>query len=188
MVKATSTTAIERASGLGWSSWTRHLDSLGGASLSHAQLAAAAKQRLTELGVERSDWWAQGIAVAYEQAIGRRAPGQRADGSHEMSVSKTFGRDLDHTLETWIATVADAADHRGLASGAATVTSSEKWRYWRTVFTDGTKLVVTIGLRANGKPYAAVTHSGFDGGDRIEAWATYWRERLADAAVRARTE
>lgn len=192
MVKATNTDAIEQASGQDWPTWTAHLDALGGEDLDHAALAAAAATRLRELGTSSPDWWAQGIAVAYEQAIGRRAPGQRADGTHEVSVSKTFGRDLDHALEAWGAAMAqtgdgsasgDGGEHRGVALGEAQVTTSEKWRYWRAEFADGTKLLATIGLRANGKPYAAVTHSAFADGDGLPEWKAYWRERLADAAA-----
>lgn len=185
MVKATNTDAIEKASGQDWATWRAQLDALGGATLSHADLANAAATRLSELGVESADWWAQGIAVAYEQAIGRRAPGQRADGTHEVSVSKTFGRDLDHTLEAWSAVMAEADEHRGKTLSEPQVSSTEKWRYWRAEFDDGTKLLATIGWRSNGKPYAAVTHSAFASGDGLPEWKTHWRDLLSAAAARA---
>ncbi|GGA61942.1 hypothetical protein GCM10011490_10370 [Pseudoclavibacter endophyticus] len=186
MAKATNTEAIERASGMSWSAWAELLESKGGERLSHAELAKVAGVRWRELGVDSPDWWAQGVAVAYEQAIGRRRPGQRSDGRHEVSVSKTFGRDLDHTLETWAAVAGGAAPFRGVSTDEAPTTSaSEKWRYWRATLVDGTKVQATIGLRGTGKPYAAVTHAGFESGDETDEWKTYWRGLLADAASNA---
>ena len=35
-------------------------------------------------------WWAQGITVGYEQAHGRRLPGQQADGTFSVTVTKTI--------------------------------------------------------------------------------------------------
>lgn len=189
MAKATNTDAIETASGQDWQSWVAYLKRKNGETLSHAALAAAAKERLHELNVESPDWWAQGIAVAFEQAIGRRKPGQRADGTHELSVSKTFGRDLDHTLEVWSAIAAEAAPYRGVTTATEPQTSStEKWRYWRATLEDGTKVQATIGLRENGKSFAAFTHAGFDDDGEIDEWKAYWRYLLAAAAARAKAD
>lgn len=186
MAKAANTAAIERASGMRWAEWSALLTERGGDALSHPELAAVAHERLAELGVDSAGWWAQGVAVAFEQEIGRRKPGQRGDGSHEFSVSKTFGRDLDHALETWAGVAASAAPFRGVSPAAEPTTSaSEKWRYWRATLDDGTKLEATIGARANGAAYLALAHTGFADDVELADWKAYWKGLLAEAASTA---
>ncbi|MFC5929611.1 hypothetical protein D6T64_17420 [Cryobacterium melibiosiphilum] len=48
-------------------------------------------------------WWCQGITVGYEQARGLRRPGQRADGTFEVSASKTFALEQTQALDVVVA-------------------------------------------------------------------------------------
>lgn len=187
MARAANTAAIEKSTGMSWSEWSSLLTGLGGAALDHGELAAAANVRLTELGVENAAWWAQGVAVAFEQEIGRRRPGQRADGTFEFAVSKTFGRDLDEALAAWAAVARDAAPFRGVGlADEPTTSSTDAWRYWRASLDDGTRLEATIGRRSNGAAYTALAHAGFDDEADLDAWKAYWKTLLAEAASRVR--
>ena len=62
--------------------------SIGAEQLSHHEIASAL---ITELDgkVDNLGWWAQATAVAYEQYVGRRVPGQRPDGTFQTSVSRS---------------------------------------------------------------------------------------------------
>ena len=78
--------AVERATGRSWDDWLAYMATIGADTLSHHEIAAAL---LTELEgkVDNLGWWAQATAVAYEQYVGRRVPGQRPDGTFQTSVA-----------------------------------------------------------------------------------------------------
>jgi hypothetical protein len=78
--KPINTAAIEKGTGRSWNEWLAFLESIGAEKLSHKQIA----ERVTASG-HTSGWWSQSIAVAYEQSIGRRLPGQVEDGTFQAS-------------------------------------------------------------------------------------------------------
>ena len=68
---------------------------------------AAAAHTLFRGKVDNAGWWAQTAAVAYEQQIGRRVPGQLGDGTFQVSVSKTVPgsrRDSGSSVCSWTVT------------------------------------------------------------------------------------
>ncbi|WP_229677216.1 hypothetical protein [Glutamicibacter ardleyensis] len=117
------------------------LDSAGAKDLSHKPLASMIYQ-LMPAGPENPGWWAQSVAIAYEQHIGRRVPGQASDGSFKGSVSTTLNMDLEGALQSWVNTVAEFSEFNGAQLTAEpTVNGSEKWRYWKAQFSDGMALI-----------------------------------------------
>lgn len=50
---------------------------------------------------EISEWWAQGVTVAYEQIIGRRVVGQSCEGDFAASASRTVPGDPDSVRDRW---------------------------------------------------------------------------------------
>ncbi|WP_193509023.1 DUF4287 domain-containing protein [Cryobacterium sp. BB736] len=66
--------------------WHQLLDGAGATGWKHPQIA---RWLVDEHGVD--GWWAQGITVGFEQARGMRRPGQQADGTFAVSVSRTLG-------------------------------------------------------------------------------------------------
>src|SRR5699024_7143057 len=76
--------------------WTRRIDEAGGRELDHAAIARLLPERW-----EISEWWAQGVTVAYEQLIGRRVVGQSSDGDFSASASRTVPGDPDSVRERW---------------------------------------------------------------------------------------
>ena len=84
-VQSTSDESLLAATGKTWNEWFAVLDAADATGLKHPQIVAV----LVEMhGV--GAWWAQGITVGYEQARGMRMPGQRADGTFEVSASKAI--------------------------------------------------------------------------------------------------
>ncbi|MDD4081623.1 MAG: hypothetical protein PHP02_09530 [Eubacteriales bacterium] len=81
--------ALAAGTGIAWDTWLRLLDPFS--SENHARLAEEAQALIRAQG--KSDnpaWWAQSVAVAYEQLLGRRVPGQQQDGSFAVSLGKTL--------------------------------------------------------------------------------------------------
>lgn len=177
MSKGSNLPAIERATGISWDSWVEHLDGQHAANLPHRSIAQLAEQHLGQ-AVGNSSWWAQGVAVAYEQHIGRRLPGQAADGSFQFSVTRTVSADLDGTLEQWQKVMGTPAEINGWKlDGGPRISRSDKWRYWRIGLEDGTRVSVDIGRKGE-KSSIAVNHTKIQDPDQVPLWKDYWRSLL----------
>lgn len=98
--------ALLAATGNDWATWFALLDAEGWSRPSHQQIVAV----LTAHGVD--GWWAQGIAVGYEQARGLRQPGQRRDGGFEATVSRTIAAEPEAALDALIAAVSSAVGQK----------------------------------------------------------------------------
>ena len=77
--------ALNTATGRGWDEWFTLLDAAGAADWTHPQIV---RWLAEEHAVPA--WWCQGVTVGFEQARGLRLPGQRQDGSFEVSASRTL--------------------------------------------------------------------------------------------------
>lgn len=176
--RSQDTAAIARATGRSWAEIADAFAAAGGESLSHRELADIAAGLFT--GIDNPDWWAQGAAVAYEQQIGRRLPGQRADGTFEVSITKTVPGDPDDALGAFEALMAGRSELGGIPFAEAPVTSrTQKWRYWRVPLSDGTRIAVTIGTRRPGASGVAVQVSRLTGPEAVETWRERVRSLLA---------
>ena len=175
MSKPASVAGFAANTGRDWAGWLEFLEGIGARDLSHKDIA----ERIAATG-EASGWWAQSITVAYEQHIGRRAPGQRSDGAYEVAVSKTFAGTMDEALAAWEKLAAGQKDFSGLApAGPAETSATEKWRYWRCPLDDGTKIVVTISEKAPGKSGLTVAHQKLATEEDKEHWRAYWKGLLS---------
>lgn len=77
-------TAVKEATGRDWKAWMRALDSAGAAELTHKQLVAHLAREV------ESSWWQQSIAVAYEQARGKRVVGETSTTGFQVGVVRTL--------------------------------------------------------------------------------------------------
>lgn len=160
MTRPANVEAIEAAGGIDWDDWCRWLDDRGGRVLDHGAIAALAAERLTG-GPDNPLWWAQAVAVAYEQQIGRRLPGQRPDGTFFVSVTRTLPLEPEAAMAAWTAYV--AADGTVAGSTLAGCTLAEdartsvtpKRRYWRTSFTDGSSVQIAVEAAVSGSRVTA---------------------------------
>jgi hypothetical protein len=73
---------VRAKTGRDWDTWVTEIDTALGRATGHPEIA----QWLRTQGVD--DWWAQAVAVGYERIIGRRLPGQVADGTFTISRSR----------------------------------------------------------------------------------------------------
>ncbi len=164
-----------KGTGKAWRDWLAFLEKIDARGLPHKEIA----RRLRE-ECKVSGWQAQSLAVAFEQHIGRRVPGQQCDGSFQVSVSKTLSGSMDTILARWQA----AMQGRKLLSGVAIasgpdVTSTDKWRYWRCGLADGSRVSVGIGARQGGKAALSIGHEKLDSAGEIERWRAFWKAELA---------
>ena len=142
--RAANVQAIETALGEPWSTIRARLEAAGGASASHKELAEALGPQFDGI-VDRHEWWVQGAVVAYEQEIGRRVPGQRADGTFDVAVSRTLTGDRDEVIAGF-AELIDDRPPQGLSPDAGVELTdrprrsrTQKRSFWRADLEDGTR-------------------------------------------------
>lgn len=179
MVKPSNTTGIANGTGRPWDEWVELLESAGAREMNHTEIARLVLANMPE-SVERAEWWAQGTAIAYEQHAGLRVPGQSCDGDFQLSTSKTYAGDKDLALEAWQAVVAGAEEFGGVPiESDPSVTSTEKWRYWRVPMADGTRVAVNFSDKPGGKASVGVNHTKLDSAEAIAFWKPIWRDLLS---------
>lgn len=177
--KSSNIPAIANATGIGWDQWCTLLRDGGADGLTHKAIAELAFTRMGPT-VDNPGWWAQSVAVAYEQQIGRRLPGQAQDGTFNGSVSTTVEAQLDNALERWVACVQDRDEFNGCQlSQPARISGSERWRYWRADFSDGTKTQVDIGLKGE-KSSLAINITKAESPEQVSDWKQFWRQILVE--------
>ena len=95
MTKPVSIAGIVKATKITWPEWLSFFKNVGAKDLTHPEIAAKAYEKMAASQDSRR-WWSQAVTVAYEQHIGRRQPGQRSDGTYEVTLNKTFNLSLIH--------------------------------------------------------------------------------------------
>jgi hypothetical protein len=166
--------AIERGTGRPWSEWLEFFDAIGASALTHSEIV----ERTSELGAP--PWWRQMVVVAYEQHIGRRQVGQRAEGTFSVSANRTLDATLDSALDRWLAAVAACDEHDGVGVAAPPETSAtERWRYWRCALVDDSRVTAMISAKSGTKVTISVQHERLESADTAERWRTYWKGILA---------
>lgn len=183
MTRNSRIAAVERATGRSWDDWLDYLNRIDAPSLSHHEIAAAV---LAELDgkVDNPGWWAQSTAVAYEQHIGRRVPGQRPDGTFQTSVSRSTSLGMEALMNAWTAFAAGDKDVLDLVKGDPRVSGTENRITWRTKARDGANVVVISEPKKNGTASLVVQHIGSPTQDESlkvkEAWTAIVDRFTAD--------
>ncbi len=194
-VEAVGDDRVEAATGRGRDAWFSLLDDAGATGWAHRDIAAWL--------VEQHDvdgWWSQSITVAYEQERGMRRPGQRSDGSFEVSPSKSLACSIETAFE--LVSEADSRarwldrELRTVGAGessevlGATPTSSVRlaWPVGALGAPDDRPGRVVVGLyqardddgTPRGKVRVAVEHGGLATAELAEKLKAFWKARLDD--------
>lgn len=166
--------ALIAATGRGWADWKRELEQADAGELSHAGIA-----RLLAEAHGVPGWWAQNLAVRFEQETGRRAPGQSCRGDFQASASRTMAGDLDEVFTRVCAHMAplDALDGCSFAAPAET-SATEKWRYWKVRLADGSRASVHVSVKSPGKVGVGVSHEKLDDPEAVARWKSWWKQTL----------
>lgn len=169
---------IEKATNRGWSEWMAFMESIGARDLNHTEIAQHVVKELEGMKpvVENPGWWAQGITVAYEQQSGRRLPGQQADGTFQMSVSKTVDLGMREAMEKWQDFAASDREVTKLLGSEPRTSGTEKRLTWRGKATDGSALMFTSEPRPNGKTAVIAQQMKLPTQERNEAAKEFWAE------------
>ena len=173
--KPMSTEAIAGGTGRSWDDWLAWLEGIGARDLDHKEIARRVKAEGGTTG-----WWAQYVAIAYEQHIGRRVPGQGHQGDYQVSVTKTFSGSMDEAMAAWerLAAGVSAFDGVAVARGPRT-SATQKWRRWGVTLDDGTRVTASANDRAAGKSVLAVGHEKLATEEDVERWRAFWKDFLA---------
>lgn len=175
MAISMSEQAILKGSGQPWQHWLALLQQQQAATLSHKEIAAYLSQH------EASPWWAQMLAVQYEQHIGRRVVGQDCTGSFSVSVNKTLPGTMDDALQRWQQLVANEQAFADISiSRGPDISQTEKWRYWRCGLADGSRVNINIYQKNADKAALSVQHEKLESEAQVEFWRSYWKARLSE--------
>jgi hypothetical protein len=181
MTKNARIDAVERATGRSWDDWLSWMASIDAGQLSHHEIASAL---ITELDgkVDNLGWWAQATAVAYEQYVGRRVPGQRPDGSFQTSVSRSMSLGMEALIGAWTDFAAADQDVLDRITGDVRVTGTANRITWRAKGRDGIAYTVISEPKNDGTASLVVQIIGTatldDNVEAKEAW-TAITERFA---------
>lgn len=171
--------AIERATGTSWPDWRRIMTDGGAADAGHAGLARIALAAMGER-VEYPGWWAQSVAVAYEQDTGRRVKGQVADGTFQVSATRTLPGTMDEVFEAWLARAQKLTEIDGAAIvDSPRETGTAKRRHWRIGLADGTRPVLSAEAKGQVRAFLTATHTKLPSIEQLERWRAAWKDQLA---------
>lgn len=173
-----STAAIERATGKPWAEWVALFESHSAASLSHAEIAKIARAE-TPQTLHNPDWWAQAVAIAYEQAAGLRVPGQGSDGLFRVGASRTLALDRDAAIAAWVTAHGETAHHRDCAVEKSRGSRTEKRSFWRFALAGAGGVEVSATPKGDDRVTLSVSHTGLPHGEEIEEWRAHWKNLLA---------
>ncbi|WP_309082381.1 hypothetical protein [Zhihengliuella sp.] len=181
-VNPSNVAAIEKASGCSWADWVALLDEAGAREEPHPRIAELAHERL-DVANGNNGWWAQSIAVAYEQHIGRRLPGQRADGTFDASVSRTVAGRRDGVAQRWADLAAGRLADAGSIAGAGPegeprTSATDKRSYWRLDLDDGTRVAVSFEERGEDRVLVTATHTRVPAPDGVAVRKAIWKDLL----------
>lgn len=188
MTKAIETKLFQEKTGKTWEEWIELLDKHAAMELTHTEIAHLVYKHIVASGVQDdtaanalgrqnpSGWWSQSVTVAYEQHIGRRMPGQRDDGSFEVSISKTLPGTMADAMRWWVSMVGDNKTFNGvqlLGEPRSSVTPVAN--NWRTDLSDGSKLLVSTSDKGPDKALFVVTVQKIPTARAAEHWRSFWK-------------
>lgn len=166
--------ALIKATGQSWKQWTAVFKKIKAKDLTHKEIAAVLVR-----DYEVPGWWAQSLTVRFEQETGNRIPGERSDGTFQVSVSVAKDGDVDIVFNKWLNKFAAYSSFYKVKMIGQPITSiTSKWRYWKIKLADKSKLNVNFAQRPDNKTLVQVNHEKLPGTKEIEKWRAYWKKEL----------
>lgn len=146
----TGDASVLAATGRSRDDWREALAAVGAGAWSHNAIAT---WLVAENGV--NPWWAQNITVDFEQHNGRRRPGQRADGTFEVTASRRVPGEQADALARAVDSVSAA-----IGRPASSIHASGKYFSARWKLDDGTSVTASVPPSSGGKSTVALTFVG----------------------------
>lgn len=153
--------------------WFGLLDEAGATGWTHAAIARWLGE---EHGVD--GWWCQSLTVAYEQARGMRAPGQRPDGTFEASSSATVPVAVD---AAW-AWCTDPDRRAAWLDEPVEVRGETTHKTVRLTLANGNRVLVSTDAlpdaKAGPRTRVTITHRGLTSAEEVGPCKERWAARL----------
>ncbi|WP_367041688.1 hypothetical protein [Streptomyces sp. Je 1-332] len=169
-----SSDALREATGKDWPQWFAVLDAWGATSRNHTEIARHVRE---EHGVD--GWYAQSVAVGYEQERGLRQVGQSSTGQWRTSGSKTIDASAARVIEAF---ADDAVRRRWLPDAEISLRTHRPGKSVTADFKDagggGGRISVTVTVKAPEKTVVGVGHEKLRDAAEVAAYKVYWREHL----------
>ena len=164
--------AVEKATGRAWEAWLALLDSANAKLLPHKEIVALLFGKHGVPG-----WWAQMVAVGYEQARGLRAVGQKSGtGDFAANASKTIAASVDDVFAAWEDARRRARWLPGAKLEIRRATSAKSMRI--TWLADGSSVDVGFYTKGPAKSAVALDHSKLASAAARTRQKRYWSEAL----------
>lgn len=168
---STGDASLRAATGKNRDDWRAILAAAGASDWSHRAIAT---WLVTDAGVD--PWWAQNITVDFEQHSGRRRPGQRADGSFEVSASRRVPGEQPDALAAAVASVSAALERQPTSVNDAGKYFSARWK-----LEDGTAVTASIPPSSGGKTTVSLSFVGLASEEALPAAKEFLRSALPPA-------
>ena len=163
--------AVRKSTGRSWEEWFSLLDRWGGKDKRHAEIA-----RWISAEHDVDGWWAQQITVAYEQARGLRAPGQRGDGTYSVSASKTIAVPVNRLFHAF---QEGRARRRWLGEFEFSIRTARPDKSITAEWEDGsTRLAIGFYTKGEDKTQVSLAHEKIADAQSADQLKAFWRERL----------
>lgn len=177
MTKSANIESIEKATGRSWREWLKFLKDER--ETPHADIAGKIAKEL-QGAVDNPEWWAQGVTIAYEQHIGRREPGQRADGTFEVAVNRNMEGDRDEVFASVTDWTDSKTEFNGVPLANARISTTQMRSYWRCDLDDGSKVEAVVGPRSGGNYMVTISHTKLRSSNEADAWRAYWKRQISE--------
>lgn len=161
--------AVRKATGRTWAQWLAVLDR-GGAR----KLARRAITQLLAHKHQLPDWWAQMVAVGYEQARGLRRKHPETDG-FEISVAKTVAAPVDRAFAAWKDPV---LREQWLPHTPLTIRKATPHKSIRILWADNTRVGVNFWPKGPLKCSIVPEHGKLTTPEAAEKMKAYWAGKL----------
>lgn len=167
---------LREATGKDWPQWFAVLDAWGATSRNHTEIARHVRE---DHGVD--GWYAQSVAVGYEQERGLREVGQSSTGAWRTSGSKTIAASPAQVIEAF---ADEAVRRRWLPDANLTLRTHRPAKSVTADFKDAegttTRISVTLTVKGPEKTVVGVGHEKLRDAAEVAAYKVFWRERLAE--------
>jgi uncharacterized protein YndB with AHSA1/START domain len=162
--------AVRKATGKGWDEWFAILDKAGAQKMKHKDIALWLDEHYGEMG----GWWAQMVAVGYEQARGLRDKHQKPNG-YEISVGRTIAAPVAMLFKAWT----DARTRKRWLSESITIRKTTENKSMRVTWEDNeTILSVNFYPKGDAKCQVVVQHTKLPNAQAAKQMKTFWSEVL----------
>ncbi len=165
--------SVRATTGRGWDEWFEELDQAGAGAWKHKQIA---KHILEGYGI--THWWAQTVAVAYQNARGLRDKHEMPDG-YQVQRQKRIDAPVERAWRAW-ADEELRAKWLPEAAEARVRSLRDDKRMIRLDWPDGTRIMACARPHGDGKCETGVQQSRLADAAAAERAKEYWSAKLTE--------